>query len=80
MVGRQTDRQTDRGRAGGRLGALLASSPLWTPLFPGHAAQPPQEVEARGASARHPAWDRRRRRRRGESAVIFSFSSLQGLS
>lgn len=82
MVGRRADRQREDRRparsSAARLSPLsLPSGPL---LSPGHVVRPAQEVEARGAGAGDPAWDGRRRRRRSESSVIFSFSSLQGLS
>lgn len=87
MVDGQTDRQTEgereRGQAAGSelcWPALSSVSSLGIPLLPGHVIRPAQEVAACSASARDPAWDRRRWRRRSESAVIFSFSSLQGLS
>lgn len=81
----QSDRQgVEGGQAESSAGQSSSRSlplNLWIPLLPGHVIRPAQEVEERGASAQDSPWDgsRRRWRRRCESAVIFSLSSLLGL-
>lgn len=75
------DGQTEGGQAAGSELSPLPLPLRVAPLSPGHVIRPAQEVEARGASAGDPAWERRSRRRRSESSsVIFSLSSLQGPS
>lgn len=70
------------GSSVGQFSSLSLPLNLWIPLLPGHVIRPAQEVEERGARAQDPPWDgsSRRWRRRCESAVIFSLSSLWGLS
>lgn len=81
----QSDRRREEGGLAGsfvgQFSSLSVPLNLWILLLPGHVIRPAQEVEERGASAQDSPWDgsRRRWRRRCESAVIFSLSSLWGL-
>lgn len=80
-----TDRGGEGGQAessAGQLSSLSLPLNLWIPFLPDHVIRSVQEVEEHGASAQDSPRDRSRRRwrRRCESVVIFSVSSLLGLS